>query len=185
VRSESTGVRINDVIDEKVWDLKQPVARRVAGNPTAKATFDVFYVVTGGLRVVVDVKYGPGGKSPKDAVHLYLDGRHNKETMYNQDDTHLVVPRQGKASLVRSHTAWWWMRSKTVETDAGYRVEVALGRQFFIGEGITVPFGGKAVYGFDIAVEEGDEKAVSRQTWRGDSNIDEDTSSFGTIMLVP
>jgi hypothetical protein len=188
--SESTVVKPDGVLDEKLWDLKRLVARKVAGNPTASATFDAFRIVddrgrTRRLYVAVDVKYGPAGKSTKDAVHLYLDGRHNKETMYNQDDMHVVLPRKGKARFLRSHTPWWFMQSQVVETDAGYTVEVALGPAYFQGKGITVPFGDKAVYGFDLAVEEGDEKTLSRQTYRGDSKIDEDTSSFGTIVLTP
>ena len=188
--AESSVVKTDGVLDEEVWDLKQPVARKVAGNPTAGATFDAFRIVddrgrTRRLHVAVSVRYGPAGKSPKDAVHLYLDGRHNKETMYNQDDVHVLLPREGKARFLRSHTPWWFMQSKVTETDDGYTVEVAMGPAYFKGNGITVPFGDKAVYGFDIAVEEGDEKTVSRQTWRGDGRIDEDTSSFGTVVLTP
>jgi hypothetical protein len=58
-----------------------------------------------------------------------------------------------------------------------------IGSAYFLGKGIQIPFGAKGVYGFDLAVDEGD-KAVSRQAWRGNERIDEDTSSFGSIVLT-
>jgi hypothetical protein len=47
-----------------------------------------------------------------------------------------------------------------------------------------VKLGAKGVYGFDVAVDEGDDKEVSRQVWRGDANDAEATSHFGTLVLV-
>ena len=52
------------------------------------------------------------------------------------------------------------------------------------GENIFFPFGEHAVYGLDIAVEEGEEGAVAQQVWHGDANNATDTSHFGTILLV-
>ena len=120
----------------------------------------------------------------EDAVHLYLDGRHNKEMIYNADDLHVVIPRTGKPVFVRSHTPWWFMETAVAETGDGYVVEVKIGSAYFQGKGIPVPFGAGAVYGFDLAVDEGDQ-TIGRQAWRGGEKMDEDTSSFGTIVLTP
>jgi hypothetical protein len=120
----------------------------------------------------------PAGK----AVHVYVDGRHNQEVMYNADDSHLVVPRRGRATFVRTHDPWWFARTATAEaTDEGWVAEMQLGVAYFHGQGAHVLFGEKAVYGFDVAVEGEDGE---RAFWRGDPQNDEDTSGFGTIVLV-
>jgi hypothetical protein len=181
-------ITVDGRLDEPLWKLQQPISREVAGAPASKAAFDTFWVCDDrgrgrALYVAVKVTDGPQGRTPKDAVHLYLDGRHNRETMYNQDDMHVVIPREGKPNFLRSHTPWWFMNSNVAETDDGYTIEVTIGSAYFQGKGITIPFGAKAIYGFDVAVEEGDE-TVSRQNWQGDEKIDEDTSSFGSIWLL-
>lgn len=185
----STVVSIDGKLDEPVWNLREPVARLAGGKPACKAAFDAFWLADSSGRarslcVAVRVAHGPGGKTPKDAVRLYIDGRHNKETMYNHDDAHIVVPREGAARLVRGHTPWWFMKSKTSQTSDGYVVEIEIGDAFFKGKGITTPFAMHSVYGFDIAVEDGTEGSVGRLTWRGDAGIDENTRSFGTIILL-
>ncbi len=51
-----------------------------------------------------------------------------------------------------------------------------------VGGGI-LHAGLRGVYGFDIAVDEGD-KELSQQVWRGDAHNATDTSHFGTIVLA-
>ena len=46
-----------------------------------------------------------------------------------------------------------------------------------------MPFGARADYGFDIAVDEGDAE-LSQQVWRGTGRNAEDTSGFGSIVLT-
>ena len=133
--------------------------------------------------MAVKVTDGPAGKTPRDAVHLYLDGRHDRGVTYDTDDLHLAVPRRGNPTFVRSHTPWWFLESKVSEAKGGYVVEIKIGSAYFLGKGIATAFRTGGVYGFDLAVDEGD-KVVHRQTWRGNQRIDEDTSSFGTIVLT-
>jgi hypothetical protein len=182
-------IQVNGKLDEPLWDLNQPIARKIAGLPAKKATFGAFWIDAGkgkadSLCLAVNVIDGPAGKTPKDAVHLYLDGRHNKEVIYNADDLHVVIPRTGRPVFLRSHTPWWFMETAVAETSDGYVVEVKIGAAYFQGKGIAVPFGAGAVYGLDVAVDEGDQ-AVSRQAWHGGERMDEDTSTFGTIVLTP
>ncbi|MGB2820967.1 MAG: putative Ig domain-containing protein [Phycisphaerae bacterium] len=181
-------LEVNGKLDEPCWRLDQAISRKVAGSPTKRAAFGAFWVDGGkgrgeAVHVAVKVVDGPAGKTPKDAVHLFLDGRHNREVIYNADDLHVVIPRRGRPVFVRSHTPWWFMQTAVGESADGYVVEVRIGSAYFQGKGIAVPFGGKAVYGFDVAVDEGDQ-AVSRQAWRGSGRMDEDTRSFGTIVLT-
>jgi len=194
VMKPPAGAKASDLLkvdgkpDEPFWDLDQPIAKKAAGSPTKKAGFGAFWVDDGkgkgfALYVAVRVADGPAGKTPKDAVHVFLDGRHNREKIYNADDLHVVIPRAGKPDFVRSHTPWWFMETAVAETADGYVVEMKLGPAYFLGKGIAIPFGAKSVYGFDIAVDEGD-KEVSRQVWRGNEKNDEDTSGFGSIVLT-
>ena len=176
-------------LEEPFWNLDQPIARKVAGSPTKKAVFGAFWVDPRGngqgesVCVAVKVTDGPAGKTPKDAVHLFLDGRHNREVIYNADDLHVVIPRTGRPDFVCSHTPWWFMQTAVAETDDGYVVEIKIGTAYFQGKGIAVPFGKNAVYGFDLAVDEGD-KEPSRQVWRGTEKNARDTSGFGSMVLT-
>lgn len=172
---------------ESLWNLDQPIAKRVAGAPSKKASFGAFWVDDGKGRgesifVAVRVVDGPGGRTPKDAVHLFLDGRHNREAIYNADDMHVIIPRAGKPEFVRSHTPSWFTKIAVAETGDGFTAEIRLGAANFQGKGIAVPFGARAVYGFDLAVDEGD-KEVSQQVWRGTDRNAEDTRGFGSIVI--
>ena len=181
-------VKVDGKLEEPFWNLDQPIARKVAGSPAKKAGFGAFWVDRGkgqgeAVYVAVKVTDGPAGKTPKDAVHLFLDGRHNREVIYNADDLHVAIPRKGRPDFVRSHTPWWFMETAVAETGDGYVVEIKIGSAYFQGKGIAVPLGRNAVYGFDVAVDEGD-KEVARQVWRGTEKNDEDTSGFGSIVLT-
>jgi hypothetical protein len=184
----SAAIKVDGKLDEPFWSLDQPVARRVEGYPAAKAAFDAFWLDDGkgrgeALYVAVRVTDGPRGKTPRDAVHLFLDGRHNREGIYNADDLHIVIPRRGRPEFVRAHTPWWFTEIAVSEFPGGYVVEVRLGPANFQGKGIAVPFGARAVYGFDVAVDEGDAE-LSQQVWRGTARNAEDTSGFGSIVLT-
>jgi hypothetical protein len=181
-------MKVDGKLDEPFWNLSQSIAKKSAGSPAKKATFDAVWLDAGkgradSLCLAIKVVDGAAGKTPKDAVHVFLDGRHNKEVIYNADDMHVIVRRNGKAEFVRSHTPWWFLQSAATETADGYIVEIKVGSAYFLGKGITIPFGPNAVYGFDLAVDEGD-KDVSQQVWRGTDKNAEDTSGFGSIVIV-
>ena len=180
-------VKVDGKLDEPFWNLDQPISKKVQGTPRKQASFGAVWLDEGkgkgqALYVAVKVMDGPAGKSPRDAIHIYLDGGHNHELIYNADDLHVIIPRKGKPEFVRSHTPWWFMESAVTELADGYVVEIKLGSAYFLGKGIAIPFGRNGVYGFDIAVDEGDGQ-IGRQTWRGNEKNDEDTSAFGTIVL--
>ena len=181
-------IKVDGKLDEPFWNPSQAIAKKSAGAPTKKATFDAVWGDGGkgradSLCIAVKVVDGAAGKTPKDAVHVFLDGRHNREVIYNADDLHVIVRRNGKAEFVRSHTPWWFMQSAAVESGDGYTAEIKLGSAYFLGKGIHIPFGRDAVYGFDLAVDEGD-KDLSQQVWRGTDKNAEDTSAFGSIVIA-
>ena len=141
----------------------------------------------------IKVMDGPKGKTPKDGIHIFIDGRHDRKVIYGADDTHFFISRnfQGKwmpgafgaVQSLRGKVNWFAVAKKQ-EFEGGYTMQVSLLGGYFSGEGNWLPFGAKGVYGFDVAVDEGDDKEISQQVWRGDANDAEDTSHFGTIVMV-
>jgi hypothetical protein len=174
--------------DEPYWSLDQKIAKRTAGAPAKTASFAAVWVPNndwqkgGTVYLAVKVLDGPAGKTPKDAVHLFIDGCHNRELIYNQDDTHFVVRRDGKTTSVKGKPNWF-LKCAAAEIEGGYTLEIAVPRNYFIGAGNWLPMGPKAVYGFDLAVDEGD-KELAQQTWRGTADNADDTSRFGSIVLM-
>jgi hypothetical protein len=184
---------IDGKLDESFWRIDQPIARKAKGTPAGRASFGAVwtyqtkYTKTRPLNLVLAVKVldGPKGKTPKDGVHIYVDANHNLSVIYSGDDTHFFVSRyKSYAQSIRGKVNWF-CTAKVQEIQGGYTMEVSLGGDnYFSGEGNWLPFGEKGVYGLDVAVDEGDESSVSQQVWRGDGNGAEDTSHFGTIVLV-
>ena len=137
--------------------------------------------------LAVKVLDGPQGKTPKDGIHIFLDGNHNQSVIYSGDDTHFFVPRNHKGGWAQSLRGKvnWFTDARMQETEGGYTMEISLGGgNYLSGEGNWLPFGAKGVYGFDVAVDEGDDNDISQLVWRGDANNAEDTSHFGTIVLT-
>ena len=173
-------------LKEPFWTTDEPVSVKVHGAPVKQARFGAVWEEqerqkgkAQSLWLAVKVLDGPAGKSKKDGVHLYIDGRHNREVIYNSDDTHVFLPRAGWPRSLRGKPEWF-IESKVTEIEGGYLMEIRIGSTYFIGEGNPVDFGARSVYGFDLAVEE----EAGRQAWRGNEKLDEDTRVFGTIVLT-
>jgi hypothetical protein len=185
--------------DESFWKLDQPIAKKVQGTPTKKACFGAIWThlprnptrkeAPEGRDLVLAVKVldGPQGKTPRDGIHIFLDGNHNRSVIYSGDDTHFFIPRNHKGGWAQSLRGKvnWFSDARVQEMDGGYTMEIRLGGyNYFSGEGNWLKFGAQGVYGFDVAVDEGDDKEFSQQVWRGDANDVEDTSHFGTLVPV-
>jgi hypothetical protein len=181
--------------DEPFWKLDQAIAKKVKGTPSKRAFFGAVwtYQPRGDLKLIgrhlvlaFKVLDGPQGKNPKDGIHIFLDGNHNRSVVYSGDDTHFFVPRDHKGGWAQSLRGKvnWFTDARVQEIEGGYTMEISLGGgDYLSGEGNWLPFGAQGVYGFDVAVDEGDDKEISQQVWRGDANDAEDTSHFGTIVL--
>jgi hypothetical protein len=173
-------------LKEPFWTMDQPVAVTVHGKPVKQATFSAVWEEeerqkgkAQNLWLAVKVLDGTAGESKKDGVHLYIDGRHNREVIYNSDDTQVFLPRDGWPRSLRGKPEWFF-QPKVTEIEGGYVMEIRVGSTYFIGEGNPIDFGAKSVYGFDLAVEE----EAGRKAWRGNEKLDENTSVFGTIVLT-
>ncbi len=209
---ENKSIKIDGKLDEPFWSLDQPIRKKVMGRPEKKASFAAVwtanchpygprpgwyelgefkgakcYLEGCDLLLAVKVLDGSKGKTPKDGIHIFIDGNHNRSVIYSGDDTHFFVPRDHKGGWAQSLRGKvnWFSDARVQEIEGGYTVEIRLGgNNYFGGEGNWLPFAAKGVYGFDVAVDEGDDKEVSQQVWRGDANDAEDTSHFGTIVLT-
>jgi hypothetical protein len=189
-------VVIDGKLDEPFWKLDQAIAKKVQGSPTKHASFGAVWthqprgdkrLIGRQLVLAVKVLDGPKGRTPKDGIHIFVDGNHNRSVVYSGDDSHFFIPRNHKGGWAQSLAGKvnWFSNARVQEIDSGYTMEISLGGgDYFSGEGNWLPFGAKGVYGFDLAVDEGDDKEISQQVWRGDANDDKDTSHFGTIVLV-
>ncbi len=203
-------------LDEPFWDLSQPIEKKVKGAPTKKAVFSAVWTgncngfsnkpirtnltlgrtpgrvwTLSGDQLLLGIKVldGPKGKTARDGVHIFIDGNHNRSTVYAGNDTHFFISRfqkpQEHGISIRGKVNWF-LFPVVREIEGGYTMEITLwGNDYFSGEGNWLPFGYRGVYGLDLAVDEGDDDAhVSQQLWRGDANDAEDTSHFGTIVLT-
>ena len=207
-------IKIDGILDEPFWILDQAIQKRVAGTPEKKAFFSAVwladchsygprpgwyeiaeskgrkcYLEGTELLLAIKVLDGPKGKTPKDGIHLFLDGRHDGKFIYGADDLHFFIPRGWKKNgewmtMVRGIKPPWFTKAAVSEIEGGYTVEISLGRQNLTGNGQWLSFGPGSVYGLDVAIDEGDAESVSQQVWRGDANNAEDTSHFGTIVLT-
>ena len=185
-------MELDGQLKEPFWTTDQPVSVKVDGAPVKQATFGAVWEEQERMKgkaqslwLAVKVLDGPAGKSKKDGVHLYIDGRHNREVIYNADDTHVFLSREERKPYgpIKRHVRGrpdWFIEGRATEIEGGYVMEIRIGSTYFIGEGNPVDFGAKSVYGFDIAVEE----EAGRQAWRGNEKLDEDTSVFGTLVLT-
>ena len=188
VRKTAEPITIDGKLDESFWSPAEKVARKVQGSPTATATLSIVWTdkssisKSGCLYVAVKVLDGPAGKTPKDAVEVFLDALHNREVIYNADDMHFIVGRDGKSRSLKGKPNWF-LKTAAAEIEGGYVIEMAIPTNYWHGEGSWVDFGAKAVYGFDIAVDEGD-KQLAQQVWRGTEKNADDTSGFGSIVLT-
>ena len=192
-------VMIDGKPDEPFWKLDQAIDKKVRGTPTKRASFAAVWThlprnparkeSPDGRELLLAFKVldGPKGKTPKDGIHVFMDGNHDRSVIYSGDDTHLFIPRNHKGGWAQSIRGKvnWFSNALVQEIEGGYTMEVSLGGgAYFSGEGNWLKFGAKGVYGFDVAVDEGDDKELSQQVWRGDANDAEDTSHFGTLVLV-
>lgn len=212
-------LKVEGRLEEPFWNLDQSIERKVQGTPTKKAAFSAVWTANcsgntipgrpipqgsfllgqsggrvwtlAGMELVLAIRVldGAKGRTPKDGVHVFLDGRHDGQLIYGADDIHFFVPREfksgsGWAPMARGVKPPWFSKVAVSEIDGGYVVEVSLGAPNFTGDGQWLSLGARSVYGLDIAVDEGDEGAVSQQVWRGDAHDAEDTSHFGTILLT-
>ena len=125
------------------------------------------------LYLVVDVTddLATGG----DAVHVYLDGRHDRAAAYGPDDAHVRIDRDGTAAALAGGLR---VRAAASATERGYRVEVALALTD-LGVGPT----DATEVGFEVAVTDGDAGAGTHEiAWQATApGAAASTEGLGTL----
>ncbi|MEI8196645.1 MAG: putative Ig domain-containing protein [Phycisphaerae bacterium] len=199
-KEEEKTLVIDGKLDEPFWKHDQKIAKKVKGTPVKEASFNAIWCyrihpwsdkMGDGSDLILGIKVldGPKGRTAKDGVHIFINGRHDHKLIYGADDLHILIPRDfksgsGWAPIVRGLKFPWFTKVAVAEIEGGYTMEVRLGNYYFQGDGQWLPFGAKGVYGFDIAVDEGEEEHLSQQVWRGDATDADNPSHFGTIVLT-
>ena len=66
-------------------------------------------------------------------MHLYIDGRHNREVIYNADDTHVFLLREEHKPYgpIKRHVRGrpdWFIEGRVTEIEGGYVMEIRIWR---------------------------------------------------------
>lgn len=183
-----TKFKLDGVLDEPFWDLKEPITKLVLGEKaTVQAWFDV---VRQGSEMMVAVKViDPNRHISKtdelwngDSVELFLDVLNNREEVYNFDDRRIVVADKKWGGVWRVAPESFGHDAKIARTEDGYTAEFRL--RFF-----SLAFSNRnypAVMGFDIAVNDDNDGTgrSSQVVWQGTKDNDT-VPRFGTIIFEP
>ncbi len=176
---------------ESFWDFSEEITT-ADGKPIA--TFAVHWYETDDPNVppknrrflLLGVKVAPADEVsvPNEWIHLYLDTMHNRELIYNEDDLHYAWSAGKSFYRPQGYKASGHFKFKPkVTEDGGWQMELGIRYKAFAGGGVHTQFGPDVSYGFDLAI--GDrENAEQRAYWQGDPANDEDTSGFGSILLI-
>jgi hypothetical protein len=190
---------VDGLFNEPEWASArwQPIAKSVAGSCTKSAEFALVWHRTGTtegeMMLGVKVVNGAAGKTPLDAIEIYVDALHNQELAYNINDKHYAACRDQTVSKFRGCDVLnrvWWMSGAVRETADGFTVEWPVDDAYFYGQpSVSLAeyggLGGGTVYGFDIAVDEGStEGTLARSVWRGSAADDVNPSAFGSILTI-
>ncbi len=174
----TTAPVINGTLNESLWSFPHTANRRIQGNVNNSVSFGVRHDATAvyfGIRVEDTVV-----RPADDAVHLFLDGFHDREAVYNADDRHFTIRPDGTISERNSRgsgvTAAAQIRA------GGYDVEI---RVPFSNLGRT-PDGQSLSLGFDLGVADVDapEGPSAYQVWLGTDRVAPTPATMGNLVLA-
>jgi hypothetical protein len=186
-------------LDEEFWKLNR-VLKDAKGNEVAR--FDVVWfedpenrrpAKTRDLILAVRITGTSTDALPLESIHMYLDTRHNREIIYNEDDLHWVAyaatNRQGE-KVVGDDVVQGYKGSNAfdqagvVEDDRPVVMEVEVSRKVFAGHGVHTTFGPNNTYGFELAVGSREDPEKRAYLFSG-PKADRDTSVFGNLVIEP
>jgi hypothetical protein len=178
------------------WDLKEPLTKVLSGTPNDEAPrVDVVYddealyvaVLVKDKNIIGDDVPGWAWKNDNttDVVKIYLDGKNNREQVYNWDDFQFTNTPGDASANVRGG---WWASSKAGKVEGGYLVEARMnwsssgqkleGKNF--SDWLSV---GVDVHVIDVDAKDG--KPLSRVAWFGTEKNDSDPSGYRTVIMRP
>lgn len=181
--------------ENEKWQFEQPISKVLSGTPNdATPQVDMVYNEDG-FYVAVLVKDDSviGADTPgwawkdngtTDLVRIYLDGKNNREAVYNWDDFRFSQsPGAGSANI----RGGWWAWSKAGRVEGGYLVESRLWWDAS-GQMLTKTRGDWLSVGVDVHVFDVDTKdgsVLSRVAWFGTEKNDTDPSGYRTVIMRP
>ncbi len=122
---------------------------------------------------------------PNESVHVYIDMRHNRELIYNEDDLHIMITPDSRSSRAQTVQGYKRVRKPKASEelpDGGWVTAFFFTGKTFAGRGVHTQFGPNITYGFNLAVGSKDDPQ-KRVYWRGSAKSDKDTSDFGSIVI--
>ena len=132
------------------------------------------------LYLLVEIAAEHAGDFPLESLHWYIDANHTREVIYNEDDEHWMVPRNGRYEQVAGYRPKRMARAQQSVNDDGSWT-VLMTHSMLSGFGVhvlTTP----VTYGMDVAV--GSRKdPEQRYYWRGNATSDKNTSVFGSVLI--
>jgi hypothetical protein len=182
-------IKADGVLDEAVWELKQPIEKLVAGEKTnVRATFDVvhkggdFYVA---VKVVDPDRHVKLDNLPDgDSVEVFIDVLNNREQVYNFDDRRVAIaPTEKWYQPLRVAPMSFGHSGKCSATEDGYTAEFWFSAWALGLKNRNFP----VVLGLDIAINDDDDGdgRESQVVWQGTAENDTRPNQFGTLILEP
>ena len=175
-------VYIDGALDETVWTMGRSMNKTVAGTPDNTALFDALWDASGlyiAAQITDAALYANSATIwNNDAVEVFLDADHLRELVYNADDRHFAIDKNGGWFAADGYDTGVRRAVKTLA--GGYSVELFIPWSNWdqsVYENMTV--------GFDIANADDDTGAgaTGRLFWQGDESARVDTSVFGNMLL--
>lgn len=165
---------------EGEWKFDQKIEKLVKGDKSSvKAEFASSWDEKN-LYLAVRVHGVKPQKGKADSVEIFIDALNNREGTYNFDDRRIVIESTGQRTKASVGDVFG-SSFKGGATDSGYAIEASIPWKSL---GFRTSYANRAV-GLDIAVNhEAGQGANSQLVWRGDARNGEDSSHFGTAIMV-
>lgn len=169
---------IDGLLGETLWSFPHAANRRIQGDVNNAVAFGVRHddaAVYFGIRVE-DTVVIPA----EDAVHLFIDGFHDREAVYNADDRHFVIRADG--TLTERNGRGPGVTAAAQIRAGGYDVEV---RVPFANLERT-PDGQSISLGFDLGVADVDAPGgpSAYQVWLGTDRGAPSPATMGNLVLA-
>ncbi len=177
-------ILVDGNLSESAWNLSRGIQTPAFGSTSASASWgalwDTAYLYLG---FEVEDATAFSGNMPlfdNDSIEIFIDGNHDREFVFNIDDRHFVINREGVAEEIFGRGDGWLVGLQS--SPEGYTIEVAIPWNNLE----RTPYPGMGV-GFDVVVNDdvdgsGRSAALS---WEGVDLESPSPNGFGNLLLSP
>jgi hypothetical protein len=176
---------LDGALDEPFWDLAAGANLALAGTVDNTAVFDVRYDATGlhfAFAVADDALVNDSGEDfHDDAIVVYLDGLHRRESEFNANDREIIISADG--SLRETNGRATGMVGAVAPVSGGYTAELFVPWSNFDAPPASFP----ASLGLDVAVCDDDDGGPrdAWQAWVSATPAVRGPFQFGNLALLP